>query len=177
MNGLTCRRRGCGARLEIQVVGSLGMTAEWCPRCERNQRGLCRDCPRQLDSPRKMRCAACRRGARLAAQHRYDAQRWSDPARAAAMLERMRIQRARPEARERTRRYNRDYHQRNPTNNTDRARRRLRYHARYHGDPVFRTHESRRQVRWRQAKRRASRCQREIDRLTPIVTALLARAA
>lgn len=183
MSTLVCRRRGCGAILDVEVVGSLGMLRESCPRCARNKRGLCRDCPRPLARPRHMRCLVCRRAAQLAAQRRCDAQRQADPAMRRARLDRMRLQRARPEVRERRRLECKAWAARNPRDETDRAIARARYRLRYYQDPAFRAHESKRQVRWRQA-RRARRAQelrdyiqREIDVLAPIIDAMLERVA
>ena len=54
-----CRRNGCGARIE-ERLDSIGRLTFACPNCERNKRGVCRDCPRHLTNPRALRCEPCR---------------------------------------------------------------------------------------------------------------------
>lgn len=57
----------CGALLET-VIGALGQTLLACPWCDRQRRGLCRDCPAPVNGRvgTALRCAAHQQAARAA---------------------------------------------------------------------------------------------------------------
>lgn len=55
---LPCPRRYCRARLEATTDGN-GRVAFVCRPCERNARGLCRDCPAPTRAPRARHCERC----------------------------------------------------------------------------------------------------------------------
>lgn len=66
-----CPLTRCNSRLDTRTDG-LGRVLVFCPACERNARGLCRDCPASIRRPglRRQnwpkRCATCQN------QHRTD---------------------------------------------------------------------------------------------------------
>lgn len=107
-----CERRYCGLRLEERHDRMLGRLTLVCPGCERNARGLCRDCPATLppvrSGSRPMRCRPCaakRADARRPAndRKRYERKR-------AAILRQQKARRATPEGRKKERAYKQAYH-------------------------------------------------------------------
>lgn len=55
-----CTRTGCASPLAEVHDKTLGRISWACLPCERNKRGLCRDCPAHLGTPRALRCETCR---------------------------------------------------------------------------------------------------------------------
>lgn len=62
----------CNGLLEISVDRN-GRTITRCEWCERREAGICRDCPRPVDSNHllSLRCAECKYRAKLAARRRH----------------------------------------------------------------------------------------------------------
>lgn len=58
MSSARCRRRYCAELLTLRTDG-MGRVVERCAACDRNHRGLCRDCPGRLASRKHLRCPEC----------------------------------------------------------------------------------------------------------------------
>ncbi|HEY4137067.1 MAG TPA: hypothetical protein VGN65_01330 [Casimicrobiaceae bacterium] len=67
MSGIRCERYMCGSQL-VEREGRFGKITWACPSCDRNKRGLCRDCPDRLASLNAMRCRACAKRHKRAGQ-------------------------------------------------------------------------------------------------------------
>lgn len=148
-----CRRRGCGARLDVGTNG-VGALVVRCRSCDRNRAGLCRDCPAPLPNPKRMRCDPCRDQAARAANLKYERNRYADPTTRQLRLAQAAAYRARPDIRERRKLQAAEYRKLHPFDAFDRtvARERQR---RLRQDPAFRKKESQRKRVYRQRQRLA----------------------
>jgi hypothetical protein len=84
-----CRRLHCGCEL-VERIDAIGRVAFGCPGCERNRRGLCRDCPRPLQAHNALRCRPCSDARRVANDHARHIRARRDPVRNAETLARKR---------------------------------------------------------------------------------------
>jgi hypothetical protein len=164
MRGDLCARRYCATPLVIGTDGN-GKLLSDCPSCERNKRGLCRDCPAPLQivaatgkpSPKAMRCQRCALAWLAAKKKRaYHA----DPAK-------YRLQRRqsskRPHVREREKRWRAEWLKHRPRTTRDELDK--LYHrawrAKHFSDPRNRAHRNAVRRRWVAANREhVNACQR-----------------
>ena len=159
MSRARCDRRHCRAPLEFTTT-ALGLVVATCKPCQRNVRGLCRDCPTAVASHRHQRCAACAHAHRLVLGRRRDRARYPD--RREAMVAGARRRRhASPTIRARIREYQATRRAREGRTWADRAYGRA-YLAAWRRRPENRTKV------WSSNKRRQIRA--EIRRLATLLT-------
>lgn len=148
-----CGRRYCDGRLDFGT-DSVGRVTTTCALCERNRRGLCRDCPRALPRPNAMRCLACASARTTARLRERENERY--PQRRTAMLIYSRQRRKLPEVREKKRLYMVEYRSAFPRTDVDRAYMR-EYMATRRADPKYRARQNaRRRKNRRMARERAT---------------------
>lgn len=127
----TCpKRQGlsvCGGTLRVEV-DRLGRSVLVCERCERQQRGICRDCPARVEGQigRAKRCRRCKAIARNEQVRAYTKRHH------ARVLARSRAAYAKPEVRAARNEYKRRWRQAHPEQVREQKR---RYVARHRGDP------------------------------------------
>lgn len=148
MSAIRCPRRNCGYLMSSTTDG-MGRVAFVCEACARNRRGLCRDCPRALGYPNRLRCPTCAVKRHLAAARKRDRERY--PKRRRQVLAHHRRRNEIPAIREHRRRYMDDYRAAHPRDGLDRAYMRA-YMASRRADPTYRAREN--------ARKRACRAQR-----------------
>jgi hypothetical protein len=114
----------CGGPLRIDTDGN-GMTVVTCEWCERQKRGICRDCPKPVYGKRARRCRECAHKANRASEQRWFAEHRDEE------LAKYREYYNRPEVRTARNEYKRQWRKANP----DKVRaQKKRYVARHSGD-------------------------------------------
>lgn len=116
---IRCPRYRCTEVARVVAIG--GTTRIVCTACERNQRGLCRDCPRRLENARALRCRGCATLRRI----RYDRRRASERHAERRPEDIVRQTAYRTANREKAREYLRQWRTRNPRDDRDRLYNRL----------------------------------------------------
>lgn len=86
---MICPRQHCGGAL-VERTDAIGRIFFDCAACLRNTRGLCRDCPAPLPSPRWMRCEACAAAERRRKDLAVHQRALKNPAKRAHILKRRR---------------------------------------------------------------------------------------
>jgi hypothetical protein len=146
-----CPHKRCGAVMEA-IIERGGTVRFVCPPCERNRRGLCRDCPAKLPGSRFLRCRACGRARTLAADRARDRMRY--PTRRKETLARHRERQRDPAWRAHRAAYMRAYRSRAPRDGFDRAYQRV-YMATRRADPRYLARQNARRRELRAMKRQA----------------------
>jgi hypothetical protein len=151
MNGSPiCRRRGCGIRKE-ERLDNIGRLSFVCPRCERSKKGLCVDCPAELEKPRAMRCAQCARKRKRKLDLEMKKRIYATPEGRARMLAKKRRQYRRH--RDQRRAYEREYRKTHPRARDDFDRLYHReWHRRNRQNPEFRARQNARRRELRQLR-------------------------
>jgi hypothetical protein len=152
---IRCPRRHCGEKLTERHDRQVGRIQMVCEPCDRNARGLCRDCP-ATKPYRAMRCASCARRKMLARESAAARAEYAIPELRERKLATRRLRESTPEMRTKRAKETaarRAAKPKEPRTELDRMYTRAWANNRYATDPVYRE-KIKRQTRERAQRRR-----------------------
>jgi hypothetical protein len=152
---IRCPRRYCGSLLTERHDRQIGRLEMVCEPCDRNARGLCRDCPASKPY-RALRCASCARRKMLARESAAARAEYAIPELRERKLATRRLRESTPEMRTKRAKETaarRAAKPKEPTTELDRIYKRAWSNHRYATDPVYRE-KIKRQTRERAQRRR-----------------------